>query len=161
MTENESTFPLVSARLQMATLRTTEPPGDLWSRIESAHARRTLRRRLRIRTSAGFLVAVLVCVAAMGARWHLSAGSSGAEIDWQARAQALELQLRALESPRGTSSAAIGQVEAELAQVDRSLQSAYDRKPYTNELIPLWKRRSELLDTLLVARKQGLALTSI
>ena len=161
MNANESTFPLVSARLQTAALRTIEPPGDLWSRIESAHARRTIRRRLRRGTGAVFLIAVLICGAAMGTRWHLSAGSTGREIDWQARAQALELQLQAVESPRGTSSAAIGQVESELAQVDRSLQNAYDRKSYTNELIPLWKRRSELLDTLLVARKQGLALTSI
>jgi hypothetical protein len=161
MTEDESTFRVVNARLQTAVLRTIQPPGDLWARIESAHAYRSHRRRLQRMLGAGFFMVLLICGTAMGTRWYLSAGSHGGEVDWQARAQALELQLQALESPRDTTSVGVGQVESELAQVDRSLQSAYDRGTYTNELIPLWKRRSELLDTLLVARRQRLALTSI
>lgn len=89
-----------------------------------------------------------------------------ADIDWQARAQALELQLQTLEHRRDTSAATlaandVGPAAVELEDIDHRLQAAYERGSYTNELVPLWKRRSELLDTLITARKQGLKLTRI
>ena len=51
--------------------------------------------------------------------------------------------------------------EAELARVDRALQAAYDHGARKNELLPLWKQRSELLSLLLAVRQQQLALTRI
>ena len=49
----------------------------------------------------------------------------------------------------------------ELEDIDYRLQAAYEHGVYSNELVPLWKRRSELLATLITARKEGLKLTRI
>jgi hypothetical protein len=80
-----------------------------------------------------------------------------APVDWQARAQALEIQLAAYSVPADSSST----VDTELARIDASLQAAYDRGAPANELVPLWKQRSELLGALLIARQQQVTLTRI
>jgi len=78
-------------------------------------------------------------------------------VDWQARAQALEVQLNAVAARNDNN----GVVDAELARIDAALQSAYDRGAATNELVPLWKQRSDLLGALLTARQQQVTLTRI
>ena len=80
-------------------------------------------------------------------------------VDWQARAQALEMQLNEALAQRDLPMA--GDTEEELERVDLALQSAYDRGANKTELVPLWKQRSELLSLLLAARQQQLALTRI
>lgn len=145
----------------------TEPPADLWSRIEMAHAKRTSRRRLRRLAGGSVLCAALIGFISFSSL-HLPSSAPGprTDVDWQARAQALELQLQALENSRGLSAATLAANDAdpatvELEDIDHRLQAAYEHGLYTNELVPLWKRRSELLDTLITARKQGLKLTRI
>lgn len=143
----------------------SEPPRDLWTRIEAAHSTRVRRRRLHRFAAGSVIGAVLVGAIALGGL-HISpvVPGRGADVDWQARAQALELQLQVLE--RANPAAAVAAYAAnpaasELVDVDQRLQSAYEHGKYTNELAPLWKRRSELLDTLIAARKEGLTLASI
>ena len=81
-------------------------------------------------------------------------------VDWEARAEALEIQLNQAEAmSRGARATA--DTESELATVDRALQAAYDRGADKSELVPLWKQRSELLSVLLTVRQQQLALTRI
>ncbi len=76
------------------------------------------------------------------------------------------MQLQALQQARNTP-AAIAAAETsdpatlELEDIDHRLQAAYEHGVYTNELVPLWKRRSELLAALITARKEGLKLTRI
>lgn len=144
----------------------TSPPGDLWTRIEAAHSVRVRRRRQHRFAAGSVISAVLVGAVALGGL-HMPAATSNrtaADIDWQARAQALELQLQGLErgEPAATPAAyAANPAATELADVDRQLQAAYEHGKYTNKLVPLWKRRTELLDALIAARKEGLTLTSI
>lgn len=144
-----------------------QPPGDLWARIQAAHATRVRRRRLHRLAAGGILGAALIGAVALGGlRSPSISPNHAADIDWQARAQALELQLQELEHVRGVPVAAVAAHDAdpataELADVDRRLQTAYEHGRYGKELVPLWKRRSELLDALIVARKEGLTLTSI
>ena len=159
----QTEFPQLAQQLHAAALVPAEPPVDLWARIEQAHAQRVVRRA-RWRYAGGALTVALICtLIGAGGHWYPRASAAGDEtIDWQARAQALELQLAALDrTPTSATVADAGDVEADLARVDRLLQTAYEHDAYTNELVPLWKRRSELLNTLIVARKQGLALTRI
>ncbi len=80
-------------------------------------------------------------------------------VDWQARAQALEMQLN--EAAAQTKTPSTSDTEAELARVDRALQAAYDHGARKNELLPLWKQRGDLLSLLLAVRQQQLALTRI
>lgn len=144
-----------------------EPPHDLWARIETAHAKRVAgRRRHRLISGSVLGVALIGVIAFAGLRPSSVMPNRGGDVDWQARAQALELQLQALRGERGAATAAVAAYEAdpaaiELDDIDHRLQVAYENGMYTNELVPLWKRRSELLDTLIAARKQGLKLTRI
>jgi hypothetical protein len=80
-------------------------------------------------------------------------------VDWQARAQALEMQLNDALAQRDLPVSV--DTEEELERVDLALQAAYDRGANKTELVPLWKQRSELLSLLLAARQQQLALTRI
>jgi hypothetical protein len=140
-----------------------EPAADLWSRIEAAEIRRLGRRR---RVAAGAMLASVALVAGIAlAGRHatpLDNDPHGTNIDWQARAQALEVQLRALDAGLDSTAATdASAVEAELGEADRRLQTAYELGADPNQRAALWKRRSELLDALIVARKQGLMLTRI
>jgi hypothetical protein len=140
-----------------------QPPADLWARIEAAHDVRNRRRRRRRLAAGGMFCIALAGVVALRS---LHAPSATPEIDWQARAQALELQLLALEresrNPAATSAAFDADpATSELAETDRRLQAAYEHKNPVSQLVPLWKRRSELLDALIAARREGLTLTRI
>lgn len=131
----------------------------LWSRISIAHAQRVSRRRWQ-RLSVGAVLAVLVVSMALVYPRHTQ--HEPERIDWQARAQALELQLAMLQSEHAAvASVGSDDVTSELETVDQRLRTAYEKGPPTEDVSPLWQRRSELLDTLLAARKQGLALTHI
>src|SRR5579883_1598297 len=157
MNPTESNTPQASAILLKIAEAEPMLPANLWSRIEAAHATRTRRRRLRRLVAGGVLGAALIGVVSLAdLRSSLSSPDRGADIDWQARAQALELQLQALEHNRAGAAAARVSYDAtpaasELAEVDRLLQAAYEHGKYTNQLDPLWKRRSELLDALIAA----------
>ena len=140
-----------------------EPPIDLWARIEAAHGARRRRRRLRRFAAGGTF-----CIALVGAFALRSPQPPLAtpDVDWQARAQALELQLLAIEHGQRAPAATAAAFDAdpatsELAEIDRRLQAAYEHKTYASQLVPLWKRRSELLDALIAARKERLTLTRI
>jgi len=136
----------------------SEPPApspDLWARIASAHqARRARRQRLRIAGAASLAIACLAIV--------LSWPMRGPGTDWQARAQALEIELRTL-PVHGVDfdNPAALEAESRLMQLDETLQSAYDRGAASSELSPLWKQRSELLSTLLAVRQENVAVTRI
>ena len=164
---NHEAQPETASILQRIADAQPEPPADLWQRIEAAQGRRVRRRRQQRFAACGMLGVALVGAFLLRGTFPSSAAPErGAEIDWQARAQALELQLLAVERENGAPVAATVAFDAdpatsELAEIDRRLQSAYERKMYTNQLAPLWKRRSELLDALIAARKEGLTLTRI
>lgn len=131
------------------------PSADLWSRIATAHQARRRRRTMQRTIGAGAAAAVLVATIAIGVRWT----HEPAAVDWQSRAQALELQLNAAVAQRNAPVSS--DMQEELERVDLALQSAYDRGANKTELVPLWKQRSELLSVLLAARQQQLALTRI
>ncbi len=141
---------------QLAAAPPSEPAADLWSRIAQAHLSRRQRRRRQRFAGAGFAVLAGVAVVLIAAR----APSTGAT-DWQARAQALEIQLHARTSSSDGENALALDAESELVRVDGALQAAYDHGARKSELVPLWKQRSELLSALLAARQQTLAVTRI
>jgi hypothetical protein len=155
MSAPQLTWRDISRRLH-ADEASLEPSPDLWPRIVAAHAQRA--RSARRRRLAGAVAGVVVLVAAAAAL--SGAGRPAPGIDWQARAQALELQLRALhaeEPARGAAPAA----QSELAALDRVLQAAYDEGADAARLDALWKRRSELLDTLLRVRRENIEISRI
>ncbi len=131
------------------------PSADLWQRIATAHVARKRRRMVRRVAGVGSAAVLFVAMVTVGVV-KLREPTS---VDWQARAQALELQLNEALVQRGVQPA--GDTEEELERVDFALQAAYDRGANKNELVPLWKQRSELLSLLLAARQQQLALTRI
>ncbi|TLY51487.1 MAG: hypothetical protein E6K53_07170 [Gammaproteobacteria bacterium] len=131
----------------------------LWSRISTAHTRRVSRRRWQ---RLGIGAALVVAVASAALIYPSHTLREREHIDWQARAQALELQLAVLQSEHAAVvSVGADDITSELDAVDQRLRSAYESGPPSVDVSPLWQRRSELLDTLLAARKQGLALTRI
>jgi hypothetical protein len=155
MSTQELNFHALAQRLAAAPV--SEPAPDLWLRIERAHlSRRQSRRRRRF---AGASIAVIAGLAVFITALRLP---EPAGTDWQARAQALEMQLhaRALSADGGDSPLALD-TESELARVDGALQAAYDHGAAKGELVPLWKQRSELLSALLAARRQSLSVTRI
>jgi hypothetical protein len=155
MSTQELNFHALAQRLAAAPM--SEPGADLWLRIEQAHQSRRQRRRRRRFAGAGIAVIVGLVVFVAASRLPETAST-----DWQARAQALEVQLhaRAL-SADGRDSPLALDTESELARVDGALQAAYDHGAAKGELVPLWKQRSELLSALLAARRQSLSVTRI
>jgi hypothetical protein len=129
-----------------------EAAADLWPRILVAHTQRR-RRRLRVRV-ASVLLAGMTGTAVL---FMLPPSVPGT--DWQARAQALEIELRAY--PTDMVDADAREARSGLQRIDSALQAAYDRGAHANELGPLWKERSELLSTLLAVRQQSAAITRI
>lgn len=131
------------------------PSADLWQRIATAHVARKRRRAMRRIAGVGSTaVLVIAMVTASVVKFR-----EPPAVDWQARAQALELQLNEALAQRDVP--LTGDTEEELERVDVALQAAYDRGADKTELVPLWKQRSELLSLLLSSRQQQLALTRI
>ena len=135
----------------------------LWERIATTHQQRVRRRRWQRFGAASVLAASLLAAVALFHPLRFESMRDDEPVNWQARAQALELQLAVLQSEHAASVASVGVtgLESELAEIDARLRSAYELGPSAEDIAPLWKRRSELLDTLLASRKQGLALTHI
>lgn len=150
MSEPQLSFNTLAQRLQGSTLPIAEPAPDLWPRIVERHARARQRARRRRALAAG---AALVLLLAVFVGAVLRARHTDGEIDWQARAQALELRLHAVEP--GAAAAAATDTEEQLAQLDALLQAAYDNGADHSEVVALWKRRSELLDVLLRVRQRN------
>lgn len=141
----------------LAPAPASEPSADLWARIAQTHlARRSRRRRQRF-AGAGLLMLVGMTVFIATAQLPRVT-----DTDWQARAQALEIELHAhAATAAGADNAVALETETELVRLDSALQAAYDRGAQKNELVPLWKQRSELLTTLLDARRQKVSVTLI
>jgi hypothetical protein len=154
MSTQELNFHAIAQRLAAAPI--SEPAADLWSRIERAHLSRRQRRQRRHFVGAGIVVIAGLAVFLAASRLPESAGT-----DWQARAQALELQLHARALTADIDNPLALDTESELARVDGALQTAYDHGATKGELVPLWKQRSELLSALLAARRQSLSVTRI
>lgn len=148
MNEHDLNFHDLAAGLPA---RVVEPlPPDLWPRIAAAHLSRRRLRRWRRMTAGGATLAFIAAVLVSVSIWRRVAMPA---TDWQARAQALELQLDALPLP-ATSAPMARLAESEIANLDASLQAAYDRGAARGDIEPLWQRRSELLDALLSVRQQ-------
>jgi hypothetical protein len=155
MSTQEVNFHAIAQRLAAAP--ESEPAADLWARIEQTHLSRRRRRQRQRFVGAGFAVLAGLAVVLVASR----VPGTGAT-DWQARAQALEIQLHARAiAGDGTDNALALDTESELVRVDGALQAAYDHGAKKSELVPLWKQRSELLSALLAARQQTLAVTRI
>jgi hypothetical protein len=152
MAEQELTLHEIVQRLPHA--ETAHVGADLWPRIATAHLQRQRRRYVRRLAGFGLAAAAVLAVALAVPAWLMK---SAPAVDWQARAQALEMQLNAVAARSDNN----GVVDTELARIDAALQSAYDRGAATNELVPLWKQRSDLLGALLTARQQQVTLTRI
>jgi hypothetical protein len=152
MAEQELSLHEIVQRLPSA--ETAHVGADLWPRIAAAHLARQRRRHVQRWAGGALAAAALLALAVTGPAWLARPTPA---VDWQARAQALEIQLNAL-AARGDAN---GTVDAELVRIDASLQAAYDRGAPSNELIPLWKQRSDLLGALLSARQQQVRLTRI
>jgi hypothetical protein len=156
MSTRELNFRDIAQRLTDAPAE--EPAADLWPRIAQAHLVRRQRRRRRRVAAAGFTALALLVVVLMATRVP-GPGTT----DWQARAQALEIQLHSSATFTGgaENNPLVLDTESELGQVDGALQAAYDHDAGKSELVPLWKQRSELLSALLAARRQSLTVTRI
>lgn len=148
MSEHESNFRDLAAHLP-ASMAAHVPPADLWPRIAATHSQRRQQRRRRRLAAGGGVFALIAALAFTTISWRHAAPA----IDWQARAQALELQLDAMPTPAASDPLA-QLAESELAHLDGNLQAAYDRGAAPRDLDPLWQRRSELLDALLSVRRQ-------
>jgi hypothetical protein len=162
MSDSELSFDALP-RPALGRLPVVEPAPDLWQRIATAHQQRVQRARVRRRTA-------VFGGSALAAALLLALGLGGADrpaprdaVDWQARAQALELQLRALAAtrPTGPAAALAGTAQNELVLVDAALQAAYDNGAERERLDALWKRRSELLGALLQARSKDVEISRI
>ena len=161
MSQPELSFHHLTQRLRLRELPVGEPSPDLWQRIADTHAGRVRRARMR-RGIAGSSLAALVLIAVLVVPKWLEPSATERDVDWQARAQALELQLRALRDGTGAHDDA-GAVEAqsEIARVDDALQTAYDTGAQKDQLELLWKRRSELLGALISVRQRHVEISRI
>jgi autotransporter translocation and assembly factor TamB len=163
MSESDLSFHQLAHRLRLDDLAQAEPSADLWQKIASAHQRNVRRARVRRGALWGGGCAVVLAAligAAMGWSWR---AQSPVEVDWQARAQALELQLRALNAsaPAQASNTLASDAQNELLLVDVALQTAYDDGAEQQQVSALWKRRSELLSALVNARRQNMEISRI
>jgi hypothetical protein len=162
MSEPELSFHQLTQRLRLRELPVGEPSPDLWQRIADTHVGRVRRTRMR-RGIIGSSLAALILVAVIVAPRWLEPSAMEREVDWQARAQALELQLRALRDSTGAHADNAGALEtqSEIARVDDALQAAYDTGAERNKLELLWKRRSELLGALISVRQRHVEISRI
>jgi len=151
MAQPELTYPALAHHLRLDELPLEEPSPELWPRI--AAARQLIIRRRRLRRGLGITGALVLLVLLASPAWQSLSRDAGG-VDWQARAQALELELHALTPTTGAADVAVMQLE--IANLDRALQSAYDEGNDEAQRVLLWKKRSELLGALLEARRHHL-----
>lgn len=138
------------------------PVGDsddlLWSRIASAYLRQRARRRYSRGAGIAAVVVGLIGIASVFNASRLSRLSSPG-IDWRARSEALELQLDSLNATADADAdnTVVVSLRSSLSRLDNNLQTAYDHGASDNELAPLWRQRSQLLNNLLLARQGRLS----
>ncbi|HSE13433.1 MAG TPA: hypothetical protein VLB69_12455 [Rudaea sp.] len=161
MSERELSFHELTRRLRLRELPMSEPSSDLWQRIADAHQGRLRRARVRRGIVGSGVAAMALAALIIAPKWPAPAAEG--DVDWLARAQALELQLRALEATRGAHADSTGALDtqAEIARIDNALQAAYDTGAEREQLAPLWKRRSELLGTLISVRQRHVEISRI
>jgi hypothetical protein len=162
MSEPELSFQNLAQRLRLRELPVGEPSPDLWQRIADTHAGRVRRARVRRGIVGSSLAAIVLLAILVVPKW-LEPSAAQRDVDWQARAQALELQLRALRDSSGAHADNAGALEAqsEIARVDDALQAAYDTGAEKDQLELLWKRRSELLGALISVRQRHVEISRI
>ena len=162
MSEPELSFHELTQRLRLRELPVGEPSPDLWQRIADTHTGRVRRARMR-RGIIGSSLAALILIAVLVAPKWLEPSAMERGVDWQARAQALELQLRVLRDSTSARTDNAGALEAqsEIARVDDALQAAYDTGAERDQLDLLWKRRSELLGALISVRQRHVEISRI
>ena len=162
MSEPELSFHELAQRLRLRELPVVEPSPDLWQRIAVTHAGRMRRARMR-RAIIGSSLAAILLVAVVGAPKSLAPSATERAVDWQARAQALELQLHALPDSAGVhaDNAGARETQSEIARIDDALQAAYDTGAESNQVELLWKRRSELLGALISVRQRHVEISRI
>ena len=150
-------FHELTRHLRLRELPVSEPSSDLWQRIAAAHHVRVRRAHVRRGLIGSGVAAALLAALFVVPGWLAQQpAASGGDIDWQARAQALELQLHALGTAgrARADNAGVLETQSEIARIDDALQTAYDSGAEKERLAPLWKRRSELLDMLISVRQQ-------
>ncbi|MGB0132880.1 hypothetical protein, partial [Dokdonella sp.] len=91
----------------------------------------------------GLSAAALLCVVAVS-RVQLGVPESDQVATWQSHSQALELEWQ-----RMSRSTPDPRARTELRLIDLELQTAYDRGATADELVPLWKLRSDALRELI------------
>jgi hypothetical protein len=162
MSEPELSFQNLAQRLRLRELPVGEPSPDLWQRIADTHAGRVRRARVRRGIVGSSLAAIVLLAILVVPKW-LEPSAVQRDVDWQARAQALELQLRALRDNSGAQADNAGALEAqsEITRVDDALQAAYDTGAEKDQLELLWKRRSELLGALISVRQRHVEISRI
>jgi hypothetical protein len=149
---------------RLPLLPVVDPAPDLWQRIAAAHQQRVRRAQVRRRVAfAGRAAAAVTLLVATGMWFGGQRSAPRDTVDWQARAQALELQLRALSAsrPGGAAALLVATTQNELVLVDAALQAAYDNGGDRERTDSLWKRRSELLGALLQARTNNVEISRI
>jgi hypothetical protein len=163
MSDPIMTFHQFARRMRVGELPVLEPSADLWQKIAGAQQQRMRRARSRRMVLWCGGSVVLLAALIVGADDWFGRTQSSMDVDWQARAQALELQLRALDAGASARAGIPIAVDAqnELALVDVALQSAYDEGAEQQRVRALWKRRSELLSALVNARRQNMEISRI
>jgi len=124
-----------------------EPHGG-WSQIQRRRTRVVWVRRSRT------LAAVLMLAALPLAYWLQRPEPAVVQT-------ASDSELLAARSPELANNEGVRMLEAQLARVDRELQSCYDVRASASELDLLWRTRHELESALLVAYRRPQELVAL
>ena len=131
-----------------AELPDFEPDGGAWTRIQRRRTRVVWVRRART------LAAVLMLAALPLAWW---AGRDEAPVVQTAS----DTELLEARTPELAANEGVRLLEAQLARVDRDLQTSYDAHAPAAELDVLWRARHELEHALLVAYQRPQQLVAL
>jgi hypothetical protein len=127
-----------------------EPVVGAWTKIQKRRTRVVWTRRARS-------AAVLLMLAALPLAWWLQTP----EAPGIAANNPSDSELLAARDPELASNEGVRLLEAQLARVDRDLQSGYDLRVSSTELDELWRARHELEGALLVAYRRPQQLVAL
>ena len=127
-----------------------EPDGGAWSEIQRRRTRVVVVRRARA-------LAVVLMLAAVPVAYWAGRSDASAVVVQEARDTAL-VEAR---TPELASNEGVRLLEAQLARVDRELQTRYDAHASAAELESLWRSRHELENALLVAYRRPAELVAL
>lgn len=145
-------------RRRLAAVPAFDPPAWLDARVHASLARPVAPRRAWLPIAA---VAAAIVALATAMLWRPQLPQDGIdETAWVARSRGLEQELARVRPANDVPESAAG-LEAELAHIDRALQAAYDRGAGTRELAPLWRQRTDTLDSLVTAYRSRDAVVRI